>query len=545
MVRPEKGRQGRKAERCTRRKGRPLAGFIRGILWGGVVALGGLVAVSQLVPTSTATKDGALKNVVPDQPANISPAPVETPVPISPDAATAPASVSEPKPETENKAPSEVSSAEAAVEAPTVEPAAPTGQVIAEAEPAPSVPAATTGEAPNMGGNPVLADPAAADDVVAQPAQPQEAPSQPPSAAPTDAMADLLPAQESVTDLPTSVASAPEAATALPPAVPSNDPEPQAADLPPPPPLSPEEEALLRTVPVEPAPEANSTVVTHVEPAPPPTSVLQPSPGLSDAAEGVITGRLPRIGEPSAEAEQVAESVPSTEADIDPALEQNLPPLQRYARPFENPEQKPVFAILLEDRGEDVNRAELAAMDIALTVVIDPLSDGAADRAAIWRSGGQEVVFSAESLPDGATPGDLEQIFQALASRMPETVAVIDATANAFQNNRPLSTQIVPILADQGRGLVTFDQGLNAADQVARREGLASATIFRRFDPDDASGPAVKRYLDRAVFKAAQEGHVAVIGSLRPETITGLLEWTVEGRASTVAIAPISVLLSR
>ncbi|WP_435258422.1 divergent polysaccharide deacetylase family protein [Thioclava sp. FR2] len=520
-----------------------MAGFIRGILWGGVVALGGLVAVSQLVPTSTASKDGGLKDLVPDQPANIAPAPVDARAPVSEESATAPASVPETKPQTENETPSET--AVVPVEAPTVEPSAPEGQVIASTEPAPTVPAATAVDTPTAGGNPALADPAAADDVAAQPAQPQEAPSQPPSAAPTDAMSELLPAIDPAADLPASEAGAPAAGTAMAPSVPSSDPDPQTAELPPPPPLGAEEEALLQPAPVEPAPEASASIVTPVEPAQPPASVLQPSPGLTDAAEGVITGRLPRIGEPSAGAEPAVESLPATETEADPAQDQSLPPLQRYARPFENPEQKPVFAILLEDRGEDVNRAELAAMDIALTVVIDPLSDGAADRAAIWRSGGQEVVLSAESLPEGATPGDLEQIFQALASRMPESVAVIDVTANVFQNNRPLATQIVPILADQGRGLVTFDQGLNAADQVARREGLASATIFRRFDPDDATGPAVKRYLDRAVFKAAQEGHVAVIGTLRPETITGLLEWAVEGRASTVAIAPISVLLSR
>ena len=102
---------------------------------------------------------------------------------------------------------------------------------------------------------------------------------------------------------------------------------------------------------------------------------------------------------------------------------------------------------------------------------------------------------------------------------------------------------MVPILADQGRGLVTFDQGLNAADQEARRNDLPATTIFRRIDADAEDAPVIRRYLDRAAFKAAQDGRVVVIGTLRPETVTGILEWAVEGRASTVALAPITALL--
>ena len=50
--------------------------------------------------------------------------------------------------------------------------------------------------------------------------------------------------------------------------------------------------------------------------------------------------------------------------------------------------------------------------------------------------------------------------------------------------------------------------------------------------------------VDRAAFKAAQEGKVAVIGTARPETIAALLEWSVEGRSSTVALAPITALMA-
>jgi polysaccharide deacetylase 2 family uncharacterized protein YibQ len=54
----------------------------------------------------------------------------------------------------------------------------------------------------------------------------------------------------------------------------------------------------------------------------------------------------------------------------------------------------------------------------------------------------------------------------------------------------------------------------------------------------------IRRYLDRAAFKAAQEGRVVVVGRTRPETVAALLEWTVEGRAATVALAPLTAALS-
>jgi polysaccharide deacetylase 2 family uncharacterized protein YibQ len=78
---------------------------------------------------------------------------------------------------------------------------------------------------------------------------------------------------------------------------------------------------------------------------------------------------------------------------------------------------------------------------------------------------------------------------------------------------------------------------------VARREGLPAARIFRSLDDDGESIPVIRRYLDRAAFKAAQEGRVVVIGTARPETVAGILEWTIEGRASSVALAPVSAVL--
>ena len=120
----------------------------------------------------------------------------------------------------------------------------------------------------------------------------------------------------------------------------------------------------------------------------------------------------------------------------------------------------------------------------------------------------------------------------------------MDLATAVFQDDRPLATMVVPLIKEQGRGLVTFDAGLNAADQVARRDDVPAAVVFRTLDSEGEETPLIRRYLDRAAFKAAQEGRVVVLGTTRAETIAALMEWTVEGRASSVALAPVSAVLS-
>jgi polysaccharide deacetylase 2 family uncharacterized protein YibQ len=126
---------------------------------------------------------------------------------------------------------------------------------------------------------------------------------------------------------------------------------------------------------------------------------------------------------------------------------------------------------------------------------------------------------------------------------MPEAVAAMELPDPTFQNNRPLASAVVPILKAQGRGLLTWDEGLNAADQVARREDLEAAVVFRSLDQAGGDSVALRRLMDRAVFKADQDGRASVVGTADPATVAALLEWTVEGKAATVALAPLTAVL--
>lgn len=529
-----------------------VRGFIRGVIWGGVLATGGLVALSQFAPIRPGVPAEAEMAAVSGAPAEPPVAPEVSPPEASP-AEASPAEVNPPADAAPVEAPGTAAvPAQPQPTQPQPEQAAPPQPPVVAAEAPPAIapatataPAAAAPKTPEAGAEPLpeaaqpLAppQPSGGDTAATPPAAPAEPPARPPTEGPVMAgngdatpagAAPPRPGQGGATE------GLPGQPVPAMPGAPLSEPAPQTAELPPPPPVVAQDEALLQPSPTPP-PVAEGAA----EPSAPVPS--------AEPATTVVTGRLPRIGDPAPPAEAAAEEGGAQSVDdaYDPALDESLPPVQRFARAFENPGQKPLFAILLEDRGAEVDRAALAALDLPLTIVIDPLSEGAAERAALWRAAGQELLLALTGFPPGATPGDVEQSLQALADRLPEAVAIIDPDGKVFQSDRLLASQIVAILAQQGRGLVSFDQGLNAADQVARREGLGSVMIFRRIDIDKASGPEVKRYLDRAVFRAAQEGSVAVIGTLSPDLVTGLMEWTVEGRAATVALAPLTALMAR
>lgn len=520
-----------------------VRGFVSGLVWGGVIASAGLAVISQIAPLPqtaanaptapeiAAPEIAAPESVAPDSAVPDSGVPDSAdPESAAPDAAGAEAPVKE------------QDAAGPVVQAPATEAAPEAALAEAGAEPA-------AGPQPEMETAPASVDPTAPDAP-----QAPDAPDAAPDAMLSADTAPEAPAVPAASDL--TVAA---------------DPLPPQVDLPPPP---VEEDALLAPVPdaAEPAPEKPATEPAAtadavpraplpqvgIEPAPAPEveagmAAPQPEteapsdadasalPGtvagtMPDADPSVATDRLPRIG--------AAEPLPDVAVIAEDAAP--LRPIEAFARPFENPDNKPLFAILLADDGSaGLDRQTLAALPFPVTFVIDPLSPNAAEAAMIYRAGLKEVVFAASGLPQGATPADIEQAFQAFALALPETVAVIDLPDAGFQNDRTLSGAVLPILAEQGRGLLTYDRGLNAADQIARRDGLPSAKIFRRLDAEGESIPTMRRYLDRAAFRAAQEGEVVVIGTTRPETVAALLEWTVEGRAASVALAPVTAVLSR
>ena len=516
-----------------------LKGFFSGLLWGGVLSALGLVVVSQITPMPSSGVEG----VSTSPQADLSEPSGQALAPVSP----------EPQPQPQAEAQQSASPSEQTA----------AGQTAGEVAQAVQVPAgsefnrALPDEPPTLPGPASAPAPSLAPEVDA-PSQSSALPET--NSAPEGAPAPVLLAPEAGAAPETAGASvsvpgqqdaiAPQAPVPSPDA-PRIEPEPETADLPPPPPLTPEEQALANAAsnPVPEVPAEPETAPLPLEPVLKPVQPLPdaegnpvsgdaaisgdpPAVGFAGAADGVVTGRLPRIGD-------------APEADVaaatDPALQD---PIDRYARAFSNPQGKPVFAIVLIDRGDPgLDRAALAALPFPVTFALDPTLPEVARLADAYIAAGQEVAMLATAIPAGATAADLEVTFGAHAAALPQAVAVLDLAEGGFQGNRPLATQVIPIIQGQGRGLLTYDAGLNAADQVARRDQLRAGTIFRRIDPEGAPVSDIRRVLDRAAFKAAQDGRVVVVGKATPATVAALLEWTVEGRAAAVALAPATAVM--
>lgn len=347
-----------------------------------------------------------------------------------------------------------------------------------------------------------------------------------PNAAPQGPTADSgdLPRIVAVPSVPSVTPLAPDAAPAAAEPPPAMAQEPAEAMA----------EPLLEKAPDMPVPSAVSdapdTLVPDLAPTLPqaPRLIVPDGKPLTDQQDAPAEDALPRIGD----APEMAAPVPVMAT-----------PLDLFSRPFDNLDAKPLFALVLVDDGAPAtDRETLAALPFPVTFVVDPLAADAASISAIYRNAGQEVMMLTTGIPKGATAADIEQSYQAMDIALPEAVAVLGA-AGLNDDSRDLAAAVVPILAAQGRGIVTLERGLNAVDQAARREGLPQATVFRMLDGSGESVPVIRRYLDRAAFRAAQQGSVVVLGSTRPDTVAAILQWTVEGRAASVAMAPISAVL--
>lgn len=400
---------------------------------------------------------------------------------------------------------------------------------LARAAPGTPAPAAVEPPAPAVDAAPAAVPPARAARPDPAPAAPDRvaAPAVPPPvatlAAPGAARAAAAPAEAPA---PRPEAGA-VAALPAPPVAQDAAPVPPAGSAPP-------ERAASAPPPASAAAEA-APVADRI--TPPPPAPARPTPGFAGLRPGTQTGRLPQIGTGApASAGAAGEAVA-------PAA---LPAWRRNARPFDNPASKPPFAIILFDDGAaGVDRAALGAGPLPITLAIDMAAPGAAERAAAWRAAGQEVLIVGAALPPGAAPADVERMVEALAGAAPGAVGLIDPPLGGVQDDRAAAAMLLAALAPRGLGLVTWDRGLNSADRIARRAVLPAAVVFRDLEAAGADPQSIRRMLDRAAFRAAQEGGVAVAGRLRPATVATILSWAMEPRAATVAFAPVSALFAR
>lgn len=268
---------------------------------------------------------------------------------------------------------------------------------------------------------------------------------------------------------------------------------------------------------------------------------------IGDLADGVTTNRLPTAIDPAPAPEptEQAGGEATEEGAEDPEAAEDLPRIERYATAFENPEDKPLMSIILIDDGDSpIGPAALADFPYPLSFAVDAARPDAADIAGKYRAAGMEVLAMV-NLPANATAADAETSMEIYLDAVPEALAVFEGTGTGLQSSREAADQLAPILTESGHGLVMFPNGLNTVQKLIARQGVPSATVFRDFDSNGQNASAVRRFLDQAAFRAGQEeGGVIMVGRLRPDTISALLLWGLQDRAASVALAPVSAVLT-
>lgn len=272
------------------------------------------------------------------------------------------------------------------------------------------------------------------------------------------------------------------------------------------------------------------------------TDVPQAEP--TETPTEVRVNRLPTLGTPAApEAEQEVEVVA-----VAPAEEpQPGTPVERYAANFENPDNKPLMAVVLIDQGGDLDDPgtgipALRALPYPVSFAVDALAPDAADRMAAYRGAGFEVLAMID-LPAGATATDAEVNVSAALDKLPQVIGVLEGVGTGVQTTPMAGRQVAQILAQTGHGLVTQNRGLNTVQKLAARQGVPSNSVFRDFDGKSQSERVIRRFMDQAAFRAGQEGGVVMLGRLQENTLSALLSWSLQDRASTVAMAPVSAVL--
>ena len=492
-------------------------GFLKGVFWGATVSVSGAAILSLLAepprwqPAEIAV---APATVAPDTPIETAPIPAARPEP-SPEVDTPPV-VNDPIPEAQSEPAPQVD-LPVAPEQPEVDATDTTEQASdlmpgSAEQPDPGPPTVTFEEAPAEETPAVDAAPAIAAEATLP--APEPAPEM-------TAEADATPAPEN--EAPET--PAPETAAVETPAIetPEQGPEmqpeasPQVSDV------APELPAIQPEGLPEPANEE------------PKTAEVADLPQASDTSKDVA----PHVGTPA------GNLIENRRAAEVPLVATDGPgPLTTDAVPFEASENLPLLSIIMiDDRTGALGPDVLRDFPYPVSIAVDASSANATDRMQAWRDAGFEVL-ALTALPAGAKASDVETTLTAARGAVPRAVAVIEDPDASFQQSRAISDQVLSTFSGPEQGLVLQAKGLNTAQKIAARTGAPVISIFRDLDGKDQTADVIRRFLDNAAFRARQEeGGVTVLTRLRPETLSALLLWGLQDRASTVSIAPVSALL--
>lgn len=243
-----------------------------------------------------------------------------------------------------------------------------------------------------------------------------------------------------------------------------------------------------------------------------------------------------------ATAAQATDDAPQ-EAPEAETFPEGTPAITRYAAAYSNPDDLPEMSVVLTDDGSfDGAVAAVAGIPFPVSVMLNPSLEDAQDRMNAYRAVGVEVGMEA-ALPPSATATDVAIYFEAALAAMPQAIAILDAQGET-QGDMDVIQQTVAALSENGQGLITVPRGLNSAPRVAAENGVPAGVIFRDLDAEGQDGSVIRRFMDQAAFRARQDTGVIMLGQVRPETISALIQWGSASRAGQVAVVPVSATLT-
>lgn len=303
------------------------------------------------------------------------------------------------------------------------------------------------------------------------------------------------------------------------------------------------------------APEGEADVSISTDPTQPIAPAAEDEETFIVVDQDALIPLDPQVGEPTEEAapstdgtSRLNDAVPvrRTGAATDEAVEEapKLPAITEFAVPFQA-DGRPLLSIVMID-SDQFGLAPKALSDLGMNVTfaVRASMPDVAERAKAYRAMGHEVALLSD-LPTGAQATDAAVTLEASFDLIPEAVALIDAGTGGLGSDRDVIGVSLDRLADDGRGLVVLDGGLNTAKRMAGAAEIPNVAISRDLDGQKQSAQIIRRFLDQAAFRARQDGAVTVLTRLRPETLSALQLWSAATRAEEVQLAPLTALLTR
>lgn len=218
-------------------------------------------------------------------------------------------------------------------------------------------------------------------------------------------------------------------------------------------------------------------------------------------------------------------------------------PMRHSAMPVDT-DGKPLFSIILQiDDPAQPGPETLVAFPYPVSFAVSLDLPDAKRTVELIRDLGYEA-FVTPSWPDNAQISDVITSLDLQSPHEIEAVGLLERDAGDFNANRDITTEMISYASGHQMALLYQSKGLNSALSQARKEGVPAADIFRNFSQEAENTDRMRRSLDQAVLRAAEDRPVIVMGRLSAQTISALILWGLQDRASRVALVPASQILS-